>query len=350
VRVLLAYFLMRDAGSAQDVRQYVRVAETLGHELLIYGRDGMEPGFPCSRELESVDAAAFIFEWTTELREGDQLDLARIVAHVPRERRVVIDCDGAYNDLLSVDGDRNHHDASSAARWVEICDSLADRIYQPTLHPLRPNVRSFFFHGYDPGWETPLVAAAKDFGMVYVGHSKYRWGPMQRVLRAIEPVRHRVGRIAVVGHGWDALPPWATPMGMEDAFFTDRAYLRAIGVEFVPPAHFSQVIPWMSRATFNPVIYRPLFSHLAFVTCRTFETPAAGTIPLFALDADYVREIYGDAALELVQPDTTPEEKIADIVERPEYYHDHVRQIRRHLAEHHSYERRVHELIEIVES
>jgi hypothetical protein len=349
MRLMFAYFLMRDGGSAQDVRQYVRVAEALGHEIVIYGPRDMEPSFPCSRELDSVDAVVFIFEWTTELRVGDQLDLARIVARVPRERRIVIDCDGAYNDFLIVDGDHNHPDPASSRRWVEICDSLADRVYQPTLHPLRPNVGTFFFHGYDPAWERPLVAGAAEYGMVYVGHSKFRWGPMERVLRAIEPVRERVGRIAVVGHGWDALPPWAVTMRMEDAFFTDQAYLRSMGVEFVPPAHFSEVIPWMSRARFNPVIYRPLFSHLSFVTCRTFETPAAGTIPLFGLGADYIKETYGEVALELLLPETAPEEKIADIVDRPGHYHNVVREIRRHLTEHHSYQRRVRELIEIVE-
>ena len=71
--------------------------------------------------------------------------------------------------------------------------------------------------------------------MVYVGHSKFRWRPMERVLRAIEPIRERVGRIALVGHGWDALPPWASWMEIEDYFYTDQDYLRKMGVEFVPP-------------------------------------------------------------------------------------------------------------------
>ena len=349
MRLMLVYYLMGDAGSAQDVRRYVCAAEALGHEIVIYGPQDMEPGFPCSREMSSVDAVVFVFEWTTEMRAGDQLDLARIVARVPRERRVVIDCDGAYNDFLTVDGDRNHQDPGSARRWVAICDSLADRVYQPTLHPLRPNVGTFFFHGYDPAWERPLVAGTKEYGMVYVGHSKFRWGPMERVLRAVDPLRERVGRIAIVGHGWDALPSWAGPMQMEDAYITDQAYLRSMDTEFVPPAPVSDVIPWMSRARFNPVIYRPLFSYLSFVTCRTFETPAADTIPLFGLAAGYIKEVYGETALELVLPDIAPEEKIADIVERPEHYHGVVREIRRHLAEHHSYQRRVRELIEIVE-
>ena len=59
---------------------------------------------------------------------------------------------------------------------------------------------------------------------------------------------------------------------------------------------FDQVIDWMGRGIFSPVIYRPLFDHLRLVTCRTFETPAANTIPLFCQDQAYIREIYGEVA------------------------------------------------------
>jgi hypothetical protein len=100
----------------------------------------------------------------------------------------------------------------------------------------------------------------------------------------------------------------------------------------------------------SPVIYRPLFSHLRFVTCRTFETPAANTIPLFGLDEAYVKEIYGERAMELVLPDDSraAEERVADIVDRPERYAGTVMEIRRHLAQRHSYEARMRELIGIV--
>jgi glycosyltransferase involved in cell wall biosynthesis len=186
--------------------------------------------------------------------------------------------------------------------------------------------------------------------MVYVGHSKFRWRPLARVLRAVEPIRPQVGRLALVGHGWGAPPPWAGPMGIEDIYYTDPAYLRELEVEIIPPVPFDRVIGWMSKGIINPVIYRPLFDHLRLVTCRTFETPAAGTIPLFALDAGYVRELYGEAALELVLPDRNPQEKILDMVSRPEHYAGIVAGIRRHLAERHSYEARLRQLIEIVES
>ena len=40
--------------------------------------------------------------------------------------------------------------------------------------------------------------------MIYVGHTKFRWRGMSKVLRAIERVRDRVGRVALVGEGWAA--------------------------------------------------------------------------------------------------------------------------------------------------
>ncbi len=186
--------------------------------------------------------------------------------------------------------------------------------------------------------------------MVYVGHSKFRWSPMERVLQAIEPIHEQVGRIALVGHGWDALPPWAVPMRMEDAFYTDQAYLRKLDVEIVPPVRFEQVIPWMSRAVFNPVLLRPTFKRLRLVTPRLFETLAASTIPLFSMDPEHVREIYGECATELLLPVDHPEQRILDIVRRSKRYTKVVEDIRRHLAEKHSHAQRFQELIEIVES
>jgi hypothetical protein len=350
MRIMFVYFIAEDAGSAQDVHNYIRTAEELGHEVVLYGRPGVLPSFKFSLAIESADAVFFIFEWTTQLRFGDRLDWARLASKVPRHKRFVIDCDGAYNEVINIEGDLNHRDAASSRKWMDICDSLADKIYQPTLHPVQPNVRSFFFHAYDPAWGRPLDFRGKEYGMTYVGHAKFRYFPMLRVLRAIEPIRKRFGRIAVVGHGWDSMPPWASWMKIDDYFYTDQTYLKKMGVEYVQPVPFEQVIDWMSKGIVSPVIYRPLFSYLRFVTCRTFETPAANTIPLFGLDAGYVREIYGDEATALVLPQdiAAAEQKVADIIERPEHYARIVMGIRQHLAEKHSFKVRLREMVEII--
>jgi hypothetical protein len=299
-------------------------------------------------DLRGAEAVIFVFEWTAGLQHGDRLDWTRLLDAVPRNRRVVIDCDGRYNDMINVHGDFNHRTDAESAWWVNFCDELSDKILQPTPRPLRRNVRPFMFHLYDPAWETPRDFNGKDFGMVYVGHSKFRWHGMSRVLRAVAPVRQHVGRIALFGHGWSGQPDWAAEMAIEDVYQVDLECIGSLGVEAMPPIPFVRVIETMSRGVFNPVVYRPLFEHLGMVTCRTFETPAAGTIPLFVLEPDYVRAIYGEAALELVLDGESAPERVLDVTRRPEHYAAIVRGIRREFSERHSPAARLKELMEIV--
>jgi hypothetical protein len=354
MRLMFAYHMLAlqagTVGSARDIHQYAQAARALGHELVVYGPPDPRSPFTYSLDVDSADALVFVFEWTTELRRGDQLDYARFVAKVPRGRRVVIDCDGGYNDVLRVDGDFNHRDAEASVRWSAICDNLADKICQPTLRPIRANVRPFLFYGYSPTTIPPARNGPKEFGMVYVGHSKYRWQPMQRVLRAAESNAQLVGRIAFVGHGWDALPPWATAMQMENAFYADQAYLRKLNVEIFQPVRFEEVVPWMSRGVFSPVLLRPTFRRLRFVTPRFFETLTATTIPLFDVEPELIREVYGEGATELLLPLERPELKVLDVFRRPDYYASVVEVVRQHLSQQHTHLQRVQELIRIVES
>lgn len=370
MKIVFVYWGYENAGSMLDLRGYERAARALGHEVTVYGPPGLILGPSYSMAVADADALVFVFEWTTWLQRGDRLDWVRLVGSVPRSRRVVIDCDGAYNDPIEVEGDYNH--TSSTARmtwaggeqawdftgtisaeassraWVEVCDSLTDKIYQPTPRPRRANVGSFLFHIYDPTWETPLDFAAKQYGMTYVGHTKFRWDGMAKVLGALEPVRDQVGRIALIGEGWSG--PLTSPgkANIKEKFFSDQSYLEKLQIEALPPIPCGRVIETMSRAVFNPVIYRPLFRSLGMVTCRTFETPAAGTIPLFLLDEDYVRQIYGDRATELILGDDRPHEKVLDILTRPDYYGSIVEEIRRSFTGLHSPEARLRELVEII--
>jgi Glycosyl transferases group 1 len=350
MRLLFVHHVIEDRGSAQDMCQYAAAGRALGHEVALYGPPNPRSPFRYSLEVSAAAAVIFIFEWTTQLQYGDALDLVRLAGKVPRSRRVVIDCDGKYNDAISADGDINHPSESAARRWAELCDSLSDKVRQPTLHPLRPNVRPFFFHAYSPAWERPLDFRRKEFGMMYVGNNWFRWGSLRRVLQALEPVREQVGRIGLVGNGWDGPAPWANPTLPEDAYRTDAAYLERLGAEVMPPVRFDRVVEEMGRGVFSPVVYRPLFDRLRLVTCRTFETPAANTIPLFAQEPAFVAEIYGDEAAELVLPADRPEEKVLDLLRRPGHYARIVAAIRRRLAARHSYGARLRELIEIVES
>jgi hypothetical protein len=349
MRLMFVYYVKEDRGSAQDMCNYATTARALGHEVALYGSPSHGSRFNYSLDIKTADAVICIFEWTTALQYGDNLDFARLLERVPRRRRVVIDCDGAYNDAIRMVGDVNHQDDAASQRWINVCDSLSDKIFQPTLHPLRPNVRPFLFHAYNPEWERSLEFRAKEYGMIYVGNNWFRWRGLQKVLKAVEPIRSEVGRISVIGNGWDSPPPWAKPVLIEDAYYTAPGYLHQMDVEVMAPVQFSKVIEMMGRGVFSPVIYRPLFDHLSFVTCRTFETPAANTIPLFAQAPTYVEEIYGSEAVELVLPEKSPEEKILDLLRRPQHYHKLVLNIREHLADNYSYRVRLKELVEIVQ-
>jgi hypothetical protein len=348
MRLMFIHHVLEDRGSAQDIFHYAQVAKALGHEVVLFGAPGKPSPFNYTTDVSDRDAAIFIFEFTTHLQYGDLLSWAKLLARIPRSRRVVIDCDGKYNDAIHVTGDINHDNGYLSREWLEICDSISDTILQPTYHPVCANVRSFFFHGYDPSWEVPLDFDSKEFGMVYVGNNWFRWRSLERVLCTIEPIRHRVGRIAIVGDGWDRPAPWAKAVLPEDAYRNDPEFLRRLGVEVAPPIRFEEVIGWMSRGLFNPVIYRPLFDHLSLVTCRTFETPAANTIPLFCQERQFVQEIYGDAGLELVLPKNRAQDKIMDLLERRQHYVQVVGELRNVLAQRYSYAARIKELVEIV--
>lgn len=350
MKLMFVYWAWADQGSGNVLQSYSQAAKALGHEVVVYGPP--DTGIPLNYSLDiaRADAVVFIFEWTTQLQHGDQLDLARLVAAVPRSRRVIIDGDGNYNDFVRIDGDYNHADPDARAKWIDLCDSLTDKIYQPTLHPLSAKVGSFLFYAYDPAWSVPLDFSAKEFTMLYVGHAKFRWKPMKRVLAAIESAHDKVGRVGLVGVGWDAQPWWASRMDIDDWYVSDPNYLRQLGVEVLPPVPFTDVVSWMSKALFNPVLLRPIFRQLQFVTPRVFETPAANTIPLFGLDEKQVRDIYGESAADLVLDSDDLEEKIVDVIDRPDHYATIVTGVREHLCAQHSHEARLRQLIDIVES
>ena len=348
MRLMFVHHVLEDRGSAQDMFQYAHVAQALGHEVVLFGAPNSPSAFRYTTNVTSVDAAIFIFEFTTELQFGDLLAWARILSQIPRSRRVVIDCDGKYNDAIHITGDINHAGPDQSRQWLEICDSISDTILQPTYHPLRPNVKPFFFHGYDPAWEIPLNFDSKEFGMVYVGNNWFRWRSLRRVLDTVEPVRQRVGRIAVVGNGWDRPAPWAKPVLPEDAYYSDPDYLRRLNVQVMPPIRFDEVIGWMSRGLFSPVIYRPLFDHLTLVTCRTFETPAANTIPLLCQERQFISDVYGPVGLELVLPTESPQDKIIDLFERRQHYREVVYELRHVLNQRYSYAARIKDLLEMI--
>src|SRR5260370_26056497 len=122
----------------------------MGHEAALYAPEGAVRRFDSAADLESADGVIFPLEWNIYLHNNEPLDLEEPMRRVPRRRRVVIDCDGMYNDVTRVDGDYNHPDEAGSRTPTELYDAISDKIFQPTLHSVRRNVRPLFFPPYNP--------------------------------------------------------------------------------------------------------------------------------------------------------------------------------------------------------
>src|SRR5262245_63986156 len=124
-----------NAGSIQAMAGYVRAGDELGHTVAVYGPpDSCYPGVRASVDARAFDFTVFLFE--SKLRWLSGLQLANLLAAVPRRRRAVLDADGMYNRVTYVDGyDRNHAGEHERAEWLEYYGSLADKVMQPTFAP-----------------------------------------------------------------------------------------------------------------------------------------------------------------------------------------------------------------------
>jgi Glycosyl transferases group 1 len=351
MRILFVSALQPFAGSALTIASYVRHARTLGHEIAVFGESNEAfPDLTYALDAADFEFAVFVVNETTDFPGLPHL--ARLLDAMPKERRLVVDCSGRYNDTVRVDGDVNHLDqldGHPGREWVESLESVGAAILQPTLHPLRPDVRPFLFHGYDPEWERPLDLAAKPYGVVYVGDNWFRWQALAQVLEAAGSTGAAAGRAMVAGEGWEQMPAWLDEPLRSTACFTDPDHLRRLGVEVRPSVSAGEVVATMSLGLVNPVLVRPVFEELQIVTPRFFETVAAGTIPLFDLDPQLVTEIYGPDAGELVLGDDRAE-RLADVRRRPSHYGEIATEVRRQLRERHSFTARAEELVATCEA
>jgi hypothetical protein len=358
MKLLIVSRFDRSARAINTITQYIRVGKSLGHQVALFSDPIRDmPEVPTSRDPKAFDFVMFVVYETPDF--PDLPHLAHLLDGVPRERRIVVDCTGRYNETIQVEHDFNHlekMDNHLGWEWIDGFAAVARTILQPTLAPLRPEVRGFLFHGFDPAaverpYDTATEAASawagkgaeqKKYGMVYVGNNWQRWTQMRDLLQKIEPVRQNVGPICLIGWAWDYRPDWAAELGVA-GIDTDPAMLERMGVELRGSVSFDQVIGLASQARFCPVIQRPLFNHLGFVTNRTFETFCSDTIPLLMLPGQMIESIYGPAARALAVGENVACH-IQDIIRRPEVYWDAVLKTRAYLADRHSFKRRFQEL------
>lgn len=361
MKLLLVSKLDRSARAVSTLVKYIQVGKALGHEVAIFGEAVSDvPGVAYSLDVGGFDFALFIIYNPSDFPELPYL--ARLLDGMPKERRVIIDCWGRYNETIRLEHDFNHLerlDGHQGWEWVEGFQAVSDRILQPTLSPLRADVRPFLFHAYEPGavarpHRSPHEAAqawsngAKPYGVVYVGNNWQRWSQIRRFLEAVEPIRDKLGPICLAGWDWDRRPDWAVEHGLQGVD-VDSALLKRLGVETRWAIPFNEVIEFVGQGRFCPIFHRPLFNHLGLVTNRTFETFCSDTIPLLMLSDELIEAIYGADARPLA-PGADVAGRLADMIHHPDVYWEAVLKTRAHLATHHSYQRRFKELLAILES
>jgi hypothetical protein len=350
------------ARPVNPVSRYVDLGRELGHEVALFSEPLSElPQIPCSLDVERFDFALFISYEANDF--PDLPSLARLLDGMPRERRILLDCSGRYNETIRVEHDFNHLerlDGHQGWEWVEGYEAVSGHILQPTLHPLRPDVTPFLFHGFHPpAVARPYATAAeaaeawrssdgtKPYGLAYVGNNWQRWSQLAPLLEALAPLRDKLGPSILCGWDWDERPSWAVEHGLAGVD-VDVDLLTRLGVETTWAVPFQEFVEFTSRARFSPVVQRPLYNHLGLVTNRAFETFCADTIPMLMLPDAMVVELYGEAARQLA-----PGDDVAGFVRsalaQPEPYWEAVLATREHLAREHSFERRFAELLAVLE-
>lgn len=363
VKLLIVSNLDGSSRAINTIVKYAQVGKALGHEVAVYGEQRSEiTAVPYTLDVARFDYAICV---VYEPRDFPDLPyLARLLDGMPRERRVIIDCTGRYNDTIRVEHDFNHLerlDGHQGWEWVEGFQAVSDTILQPTLTPLRDDVQPFLFHGYDPAAVTRHYTSAseaarawsdgangaKPYGVIYVGNNWFRWPQVARFLEAIEPIKEQVGQIHLVGWVWDQPLEWAREHGLS-GFDVDTDLLARLSVETRWGIPYHEVVDFVGQARFSPIFHRPLFNHLGFVTNRTFETFCSDTIPLVMLPDQLIETIYGDAVCPLAPGDDVAG-RLQEVMRRPEVYWEAVLKTRAHLATHHSFQRRFEELLAILE-
>ena len=339
--------------SVSTIHHWIAAGQALGHDISIYGETDPDlPYLKFTTDLRGVDLALFVVQVPADF--PDMPYLARVLDGIPREKRAILDLWGRYNETIRVDHDFNHLeklDGHQAWEWQDTIAAVSDCILQPTLTPRRQNVRPFLFHAFDEASVAQNYTNAKEaaeawqqkaYGALYVGSNWQRWTQVRAFLEDYTTVADEAGPACLIGWDWNARPDWAVDKGIAGVD-TDAQFLDDKKVEIRYGVRFDEIVGLLGTAKFAPVIHRPLFRELGFVTNRSFETFYADTIPVLMLPPDFVETIYGPAARKLVPADGVAS-FVRDAIRNPEAYWQAVLDTRRHLASKHSYAIRFEEL------
>jgi hypothetical protein len=351
VNILFVMKHRGNAGNTHAVANYMRVAPRHGHSVAVYGDPQPHlPEIQFSTHLRGFDRVVYLFE--SELYRLKPLREVAMFGTFAKQHRLIFDMDGMYNPVIELDGyDFNHRDQAERDRWIAFFDAVAHRVAKPTLaRPDNPRVRPMIFYAYDPVLEIPPASAPpKQYDVLHVGHNWWRWREVaSELLPAFERVRDQLGEIGFIGLWWDKPPAEGPEAGPEAAFQSDPEGLRRLRIRTETAVMYTDVIRTMSTARVNIFTQRPVLHHLKHLTLKYFEIFYADTVPLLMLDEDLAVAVYGPHAKELLLRGRSAE-KLVDALRRPDHYRGVVEGVRRHLAAHYSYDRRIEELVAALE-
>lgn len=350
MNVLFVMKTRGNAGSAHAIANYMSLAPARGHSVAIYGTPiWYVPELRFSTDVRSFDRVVYLFE--SEIFRIKRLQDAVFLDRFPRQHRLIVDADGLYNSRVCIaDYDFNHASEDLRGRWMDYIDALSDRITQPTFAPTgNGRVGSLPFYAFNPALVVDAAKAPpKRYDVMLLGHNWWRWKEVsEELLPGIEAIRDTIGDIAFIGLWWEHPPAEGLAAGPPQAFRSDPDRLRQLRISMPEAVMYHDVIWTMSSARINILTQRPILRHFKHLTLKYFEVFCADTIPLLMLTGEEAEAVYGPAARELTLPGRTAE-KLSDALDRPDHYRQVVEDVRRHLAQHHSYERRLDELMTAV--
>jgi hypothetical protein len=346
LQILFIGHFLYNSGFSESVRGYVKAAKSLGHDLRVSKYSLIDT--VVSRSLPLAD-----FDWKPDLLilnfESYQYLTDQTINAVekiaPRAQRLIIDHDGKYSPVTSVDDDTNHTSEDSRQYWINLYRRLADRIVQPALRSPAEGTKQFLLFGLDNSCERiSSKPNPKTFDIAYIGNNWYRWRDIKCFVEGLTSIRKQLGRIGLYGKWWSGKP---LP-GMETHTYSDPSFLRKHNIEIHRSVRFGNVKSAMSRANINPLFIRPLLSALQFATPRMFETFEACTIPLLSHNFHYADALYGEDISHLRMGDE-PAERVEFIMSHRREMRALVKDIRAQLVKKHSYTQRLSELIELFE-
>jgi hypothetical protein len=342
LKILFVGYFKYNSGSSHALLGYVRAARCLGYDLRAsrFGviDEAIQKIVPVAEKSWVPDIIVLVFESKQFLSESDIEEIEKLTKHC---HTVIIDPDGKNSDVVKIGLDTNHPTTESQVFWKTFYNRFSDIILQPSISISTTNSKKFLYFGIDIHRSHNQERNEKRrFDLLYVGNNWYRWQDFVWLFKHLEPIRSKIGRIAVYGKHWFGDPK----QGLEQFTFSDPAFLRVHNIESYPSVPFDEVETVMGQGKLHPIFIRPILNTLEFVTPRMFETFAADTVPILPPYFTHAVHLYGKQVLPLYLTEN-PADIVITMLEKYPDYLSLVQEIRTNLIKEHTYEVRLSELL-----